>query len=69
MYKTNPHTLQELSNNIGHDFSTIYGEEFQTVNIIFCSCIECIQLGRQHFQHLLQHWWVFIKLFWRLLPV
>jgi len=56
MYKTNPHTLQELSNNIGHDFSTIYGEEFQTVNIIFCSCIECIQLGRQHFQHLLQHW-------------
>jgi len=60
MYKTKPHTLQELSNNIRRDISTIYGEEFQTVNTIFCSNIECIQLGGQHFQHLLQHWWVFI---------
>jgi hypothetical protein len=27
--KTNPHTLEELRNNIGHKISTICGEEFR----------------------------------------
>jgi hypothetical protein len=29
---------------------------------VFCMYTDCTQPGEQHFQHFLQHWWVFITL-------
>jgi hypothetical protein len=51
VYKTNPHTLEELRNNIHHEISAISGEELQRVNTVFYRYNECIQSGRQYFQH------------------
>jgi hypothetical protein len=53
VYKTNPHTLEELRNNIHCETSAISGEELQRANTVFHRYTECIQLGGQHFQHLL----------------
>jgi hypothetical protein len=54
VYKTNPHTLEKLRNNICCKISAISGEELQRVNTnMFRRDTECIQSGRQHFQHLL----------------
>jgi hypothetical protein len=52
VYKTNPHTVEELRHNIRPQDSTISGEELQRVNV-FHRYTECIQSGGQHFQHLL----------------
>jgi len=52
VYKTNSHTLEELRYNIHSEISTTSGELQRVINV-FCSCIECIQAGSQHFQHLL----------------
>jgi hypothetical protein len=54
-YKTNPHTLEELRNNICREISTISREKLQRVNV-FLRYTECIGSGGQHFQHLLYHW-------------
>jgi hypothetical protein len=49
VYKTNPHTLEELRNNIHHGISAISGEELHRVKTnMFCRYTECIQSGRQH---------------------
>jgi hypothetical protein len=52
VYKTNPHTLDELRNNIRPEIWTISAQEHQTVNV-FRSSTECIRSGGQHSQHLL----------------
>jgi hypothetical protein len=52
--KTNPHTVEELRNNIRREISTVSGEELQRVNNnLFRKCTECIWSGGQHCQHLL----------------
>jgi hypothetical protein len=50
LYKTNPHTLEELKNNIHRENSTISKQEHQKVNNVFRSRTHCIPSGRQHFQ-------------------
>jgi hypothetical protein len=56
MYKTNPHTLKELRNNIHHEISTISGEKLQRNTNMFYRYTECIWSGGQNSQHLRQHW-------------
>jgi len=63
LHKTNPHTPEELRNNICHNISTISRYEFKTVNTVFRRYTECIRLGRQQFQHLLWNHWVFIRVY------
>jgi hypothetical protein len=59
----NPHTLEELWNNICYNVSVISGEELRRVNSTeFHRYSEYIWLGGQYFQHLLLHWWVFVRL-------
>jgi hypothetical protein len=54
VYKRNPHTLEELRNNIRREAATISGEELQRVNNnAFRRYMECIRSGGQYFQHLL----------------
>jgi hypothetical protein len=54
LYKTNPHTLEELSYKIRREISKISGEEFQRVkNNSFPRYTDCIRSGGQPFQHLL----------------
>ena len=61
--KMNPHTLEELWNNICYNVSVISGEELRRVNSTeFHRYSEYIWLGGQYFQHLLLHWWVFVRL-------
>jgi len=52
VYKTNPHTLEEIRYDIRSEISVIPGD-FQRVNKVFRSCTECIRPRGQHFQHLL----------------
>jgi hypothetical protein len=62
VYKTYPHTLEEPRNKIHRKISSISGKELQRVNTnMFCRYTEGTQSGGQYYQHLLQHWWVFIK--------
>jgi len=61
-YKTNLHTPEELS-NIRREISTVSREELQSVNSsVFYRYTEFIRTGGQHFQRILLHWWVFIRL-------
>jgi hypothetical protein len=54
VYKRNPHTLEELRNNISREISAISREELKIVNInVFCRYTKCFRSGGQHFQHLL----------------
>jgi hypothetical protein len=54
VYKTNPHTLEELRNNICHEISAVSREELQRVNTsVFHRYTECIRSGGDHFQHML----------------
>jgi hypothetical protein len=48
-YKTNPHALEELSNNIRSDISAISGEELRRVNNFLRSFTECIRSGKPDF--------------------
>jgi hypothetical protein len=57
VYKTNPHTLEEPRNKIHRKISSISGKELQRVN----RYIEGTQSEGQYYQHLVKHWWVFIK--------
>jgi hypothetical protein len=52
VFKRNPRPLEELSNNIRRELSTVSGEELQRVNNVLFRYSECIQSGGQHFQHL-----------------
>jgi len=61
VYKTNPHTLEELW-NICYNISKISGEELGWVNsTVFHRYTEYIWSGGQHFQHLVLHWWIFVR--------
>jgi hypothetical protein len=62
VYETTPHTLEELINTILIEISAISEEELQRVKNVFRSCPKRIRLGRHHFEHLLWHWWVFVRL-------
>jgi len=53
LYKTNPHGLEELRNNIRREILTISGQELQRVNSVFRSCTERILSGGRQFQHLM----------------
>jgi len=48
VYKTDPHTLEEIRNNIGHEISTVSGQAHQRGNSVFRST-ERIRWGGQHF--------------------
>ena len=62
VYKTNPHTPEELS-NVRREISTVSKEKLQCVNSnVFHRYSEFIRTGRQHFQRILLHWWVCIRL-------
>jgi len=63
VYKTNPRTLEELRYDIRSEISTVSGEELHIVSNIILSFNKCIWLGQQHFQHLLWHWWDFVRLY------
>jgi hypothetical protein len=49
MFKTNPRTLEELSNNIRREFSTISGQELQRVNNVHCRYNESTGVRRAKF--------------------
>jgi hypothetical protein len=49
VYKTDPHTLEEVRHDIRREISTVSGEEFQKVNNVFRRYTECIWSGGQHF--------------------
>jgi len=61
VYEATPHTLEEITDTIRIEISAISEEELQRVNV-FRSCAKCIRSGRQHFQHLLWQWLVFVRL-------
>jgi hypothetical protein len=48
-YKTNPHTLEELSNNIRSEISAFSGEEHQRVNNFLLSFTEGIPSEKPDF--------------------
>jgi hypothetical protein len=52
VYKTSPHTVEELRNNIQYEITRISNQEHQRL-YVFSSCTECFPSGRQHFRHLL----------------
>jgi hypothetical protein len=54
MYKTNPYTLEEPSNNIHCKISAI-PKNYKLDTNVFSKYTEGIQSGRQYFQHLLLH--------------
>ena len=54
VYKTNPHTLDELKQNIRTEINAISEAELMRVNANFLRrCRKCIDAEEQHFQHLL----------------
>jgi hypothetical protein len=58
----NPHTLEELWNNICYKISSISGEELGRVNsTVLHRYTEYIWSGGQHFQCLMLHWWIFVR--------
>lgn len=62
VYKTNPHNPEELS-DVRPEISTVSREELQSVNSsVFHRYTEFIRTGGQHFQRVILHWWVFIRL-------
>jgi inhibitor of nuclear factor kappa-B kinase subunit alpha len=54
VYKTNPHTIEELKENIRNEVSAISPSELQRVitNLVR-RCQECARADGDHFQHLL----------------
>ena len=53
VYKINPHTLNELKENIQTTIRSITVEELVRVNNFLKRCETCIQENGQHIQHLL----------------
>ncbi|KAJ9575347.1 hypothetical protein L9F63_025702, partial [Diploptera punctata] len=54
VYKTNPHTLEELKNNIRNEIRNLTVPELQRVNLnVFTRYHACLTAGGQHFQHFL----------------
>ena len=54
VYKTSPHTLDELKQNIMTEINTISEAELMRMNANFLRrCRRCINAEGQHFQHLL----------------
>ena len=54
VYITNPHTLDELKQNIRKEINVISEAELMRVNANFLRrCRRCIDAEGQHFQHLL----------------
>lgn len=54
VYASNPHTLEELKQNIRREVEAISVDELMRVNANFLKrCQKCVDTGGHHFQHLL----------------
>ena len=54
VYQNNPHTLEELKDNIRTEITAIPDEELMRVNRNFLQrCERCVAAQRHNFQHLL----------------
>jgi len=62
MIQLQGYTLEEQRNSIHSEISTESGELQRVNKNNICSCTQCIWSGGQHFQHILWHCWVFVRL-------
>ena len=54
VYASNPHILEELKDYIRTEINLITEQQLMRVNQSFLSpCRKCVDIGGQHFQHLL----------------
>jgi hypothetical protein len=53
VYKTNPHTTEELKENIRNELSAISPGELRVITNLVQWCQECARADGDHFQHLL----------------
>jgi inhibitor of nuclear factor kappa-B kinase subunit alpha len=53
VYKTNPHTIEELKENIRNEVSTIPPGELQVITNLVRRCQECPRADGDYFLHLL----------------
>ena len=54
VYESNPHTIQELKDNISHEAATIKITMLHRVYLNLIRCVQlCVDAGGNHFQHFL----------------